>query len=94
MTFNTIYLDGRSPMYIAFADAPAFWRWEHTISNIKQEAARIVFENPEPDNQSEENIQAICAWVKCVDALVESGVPVLPSILAARLTFIEVAAGN
>jgi hypothetical protein len=91
MAFNTLYFDGATPtMRIAFPDIAAFVRWELHVSKIKQEAARIVTENPKPHHKSDDNVWAIHKWLKKVDAFIESGTPVLPSILSARQTFIEV----
>ena len=90
MAFNTLYFDGATPMRIAFSDRAAFVRWELHMSEIKQEASRIVTENPKPHHKSDDNARAIQKWLKKVDAFIETGTPVLPSILSARQTFIEV----
>ncbi len=54
---------------------------------IKQEAARIVEDNPNPKNLSVANVSAIRIWLRHVDAVVVAGTPVLPSILTTRNEF-------
>jgi hypothetical protein len=90
MTFNTLYLDGATPMRIPFPDQAAFIIWEVSMSKVKEEAERIVTENPKPNHRTKVNLQAIRKWLTNVDALINSGTPMLPSILSARQTFLDV----
>eukprot|EP00978_Attheya_sp_CCMP212_P045074 scaffold332752_cov28-Attheya_sp.AAC.1 len=93
MTYTAMYIDGEQTMVIKFGDQVGYLRWEGTICEIKAEAARIITECPDSDNLTTANVQAIRIWIKRVDAMVEAGRPVVPSILSARNNFIRVIAG-
>jgi hypothetical protein len=57
------------------------------MSAIKQEAARIIAANPDAENLTVADVNAIRNWLRSVDAMVEVGTPVSPSILRARISF-------
>jgi hypothetical protein len=94
MTYTAMYIDGEQTMVIKFGDQAGYLRWEGTIREIKAEAARIITECPDSDNLTTANVQAIRIWINRVDAMVEAGRPVVPSILSARINFVRVIAGE
>eukprot|EP00978_Attheya_sp_CCMP212_P006986 scaffold16320_cov47-Attheya_sp.AAC.1 len=94
MTYTAMYIDGEQTMVIKFGDQASYLRWEGTIREIKTEAARIITECPDSDNLTTANVQAIRIWIKHVDAMVEAGRPVVPSILSARNNFVRVITGE
>jgi hypothetical protein len=59
------------------------------MAAIKLEAARIVEDNPNPEDLSVANVPAIRIWLMHVDAMMEAGMSVLPSILTARNSFAQ-----
>eukprot|EP00978_Attheya_sp_CCMP212_P002639 scaffold5374_cov37-Attheya_sp.AAC.1 len=93
MTYTAMYIDGEQTMVIKFGDQAGYLKWEGTIREIKAEAARIITECPDSDNLTTANVQAIRIWIKRVDAMVEAGRPVIPSILSSRNNFVRVIAG-
>ena len=89
MTYNVVYMDGDRTIRLSFIDQRAFLRWEECMAAIKLEAARIVEDNPNPEDLSVANVPAIRIWLMHVDAMREAGMSVLPSILTARNSFAQ-----
>eukprot|EP00978_Attheya_sp_CCMP212_P022725 scaffold68194_cov58-Attheya_sp.AAC.12 len=74
-------------MFLQFEDSEWFHTWEECMNAIKAEAARIVASIHDADNLSVPNVAATRIWIQTVDAVVEVGQEVLPSILTARNSF-------
>jgi hypothetical protein len=56
MAYKGMYLDGDQPMVVQFPDQVAFVSWAATIKEIKDEAARIIAECPDPNHRTGDNI--------------------------------------
>eukprot|EP00978_Attheya_sp_CCMP212_P002811 scaffold5777_cov66-Attheya_sp.AAC.3 len=90
MTYNVVYMGGFHMINLHLLDQRAFLLWNECMAAIKeQEAAHIVEDNPNPEDLSVANVFAICIWLRHVDAVVEGGTPVLPSILTMRNAFAQ-----
>eukprot|EP00978_Attheya_sp_CCMP212_P011421 scaffold28196_cov55-Attheya_sp.AAC.2 len=92
MTYMVVYMDGDQTMALRFTDEAGFLRWEAINHEIKDEASRIIAECPCPEHLTPVNVQAIRIWLQHIDAMVEAGTPVLPSILSAMDNFVRVIA--
>eukprot|EP00978_Attheya_sp_CCMP212_P037641 scaffold179330_cov33-Attheya_sp.AAC.2 len=89
MTYPVVYIDGDHTMFLQFEDSEWFHAWEECMDAIKAEAARIVASIHDVHNLSVSNVAAIRIWIQTVDAVVEVGQDVLPSILSARNSFAQ-----
>jgi hypothetical protein len=89
MTFIATYIDGEETMVVEFEDRAGYFNWQTSMSAIKQEVDRIVDANSDAANQSIAQVDALRNWLRCVDAMVEAGTPVAPSILRVRIEFAE-----
>eukprot|EP00978_Attheya_sp_CCMP212_P023007 scaffold69613_cov58-Attheya_sp.AAC.2 len=92
MTYMAVCIDGNKTMTVTFGDQDEFLRWRAIIDEIKDAAAGIIAKCPDPEYQTETNVHAMHSWLTHVDAMMEAGTPVLPSILSARDDFMEVIA--
>jgi hypothetical protein len=89
MTYKGIYVDGDNTVAIQFIDQEAFLKWEVNNHEIKVEATRIISECPDTKFLTAAHVEAIRTWLQHVNAMVEAGTPVLPSILSAANDFIR-----
>ena len=81
--------DGVETMYLQFDDRDCFLRWQQTMTNLNQEADRIIASNPEGQNLTSADVNALRDWIRQVDELVAAQTPVLPDILRTRISFTE-----
>jgi hypothetical protein len=56
MTYTAVYIDGDQIMVIRVGDQEGYLRWMAIIAKIKDEAARITAECPDPEQQTAANI--------------------------------------
>eukprot|EP00978_Attheya_sp_CCMP212_P019909 scaffold56522_cov59-Attheya_sp.AAC.7 len=89
MTYNVVYMDGDHTITLSFIDQRAYLRWNACMAAIKQKAACIVEDNSNPEDLLVANVPAIRIWITHVDAMMEAGMSVLPSILIARNLFAQ-----
>jgi hypothetical protein len=91
MTYNALYMDGMEAVIIHFVNQDFFRKWEQSMEAIKDEAARIsaVAAAGDQDHISIAIVASIRNWLRAVDAMVDAGQPVLPSIVSARASFAE-----
>jgi hypothetical protein len=89
MTFNALYIDGEKVLRVEFDDSTGYHMWQQSMTAIKEEAARINDTIGDPANLSIAEVAAIRNWLTFVDAMVDAGTTIVPSIRCARTSWAE-----
>ena len=81
--------DEDDTMYLQFDDRDCFLWWQQTMTDLTQEADRIIASHLEGQNLTPADVNAVRDWIGQVDELVAAQTPVLPDILRTRISFTE-----
>ena len=67
--------DEDDTMYLQFDDRDCFLRWQQTMTNLDQEADRIIASNPEAQNLTAAEVNSMRDWIRQVDELLAAQTP-------------------